>query len=86
MTETIYAAFENESGARNAEAELVGGGISEANIKFEPVELRLTVLAEIDEAIKVRTIIEKHGGRTEVDNIADAGTIVQDPLEYSDPS
>ena len=86
MTESIYGAFECVGEAQLAEAELLAFGINKADFRFNESGLRIMVLAKIGDAVDVRTIIERHGGRTEVDDIPDPGTIVQDPLEFNDRS
>jgi hypothetical protein len=84
MTETIYGIFDTVSQAQAAEAELSESGVSEADMRFDESGLKLTVIAKVEAAIDVRTVIERHGGQTEVDNLPDAGSIPSDPLEYSD--
>ena len=84
MTETIYGKFITTNQAQGAVDELSESGINESNISFDASRLTVIVYAQIGAGIEVRSIIERHGGKTQVDDIPDAGTIPEDPLEYSD--
>jgi len=86
MTETISGKFSTANQAEAALAELEESGISESGITYEPLNATVVIRANINDAISVRTTIERHGGRTDVDNIPDAGTIPDDPLEFSEDS
>ncbi len=84
MTETIYAQFEAPANADAAIDELKSHGIEDTGIIYDEIGSVVTVRVDINDAIEVRTIIERHGGLTDVNDIPDVGTIPADPLQFSE--
>jgi len=84
MSETIYGFFKTAIQAQAAEAEISEMGVRDSDIIVNDDDLRITVHAKVEIAVEVRSTIERHGGRVQVDDIPDPGTIPGDPLEFSE--
>jgi hypothetical protein len=86
MTERIFGRFSSIDQANAALAELTESGIRDFSIRVDESGTLITIEAPTEKGLFLRSIIEHHGGSTQVDEISDPGAIPEDPMGYSDDS